>query len=103
VSLVSYSIPVNIQRLQCIISKQTSSKQHVLALACVADLVGASSLAAVKTSPKKCLLVLGTSWLQNSFSMHHAHPSFLSFTCSTYKESKASMQKQSKNNAKSTT
>jgi hypothetical protein len=41
------------QRLKCIISKQTPSKQHVLwRLACVADLVRASSLAAVKTSPK---------------------------------------------------
>jgi hypothetical protein len=41
----------------------------------VADLVGASSLAAVKTQdePQKCLLVPGTSWLQSSFSMHHTH------------------------------
>jgi hypothetical protein len=32
VSLVRYSILVDTQRLECIISKQTSSKQHVLAL-----------------------------------------------------------------------
>ena len=30
--LLSYSIAVNIRRLQCNMSKQTSSKQHVLAL-----------------------------------------------------------------------
>ena len=32
VSLLSYSIAVDIRRLQCNMSKQTSSKQHVLAL-----------------------------------------------------------------------
>jgi hypothetical protein len=32
VSLVRYSILVDTHRLKCIISKQTSSKQHVLAL-----------------------------------------------------------------------
>ena len=32
VSLLSYSIAVNIRRLQCNMSKQTASKQHVLAL-----------------------------------------------------------------------
>jgi hypothetical protein len=49
----AYSIPVDIQRLKCIISKQTSSKQNTCwRLACVADLVRASSLAAVNTSPK---------------------------------------------------
>jgi hypothetical protein len=59
VSPISYSIPdpSGMQRLKCNISKQTSSKQHVLALACclacVTDLVGGSSLDAVKTSPKK--------------------------------------------------
>jgi hypothetical protein len=32
VSPISYSIKVDIQRLKCNIGKQTSSKQHVLAL-----------------------------------------------------------------------
>jgi hypothetical protein len=39
-------------------------------LACVTDLVGGSSLNAVKTSPKNCLLVPSTSLFQRSFSMH---------------------------------
>jgi hypothetical protein len=78
------------RRLKCNIGKQTSSKQHVLALGlCVTDLVGGSSPNAVKTSPKNCLLVHGTSLFQRSFSMHHAHTSFLSFTCSTYKARQA--------------
>jgi hypothetical protein len=58
-------------------------------LACVTDLVGGSSLDAVKTSPKKCLLLPDTCLFQRSFSMHHAHTSFLSFTCSTYKARQA--------------
>jgi hypothetical protein len=58
-------------------------------LACVTDLVGGSSLDTVKTSPKKCLLVPDTSLFQRSFSMHHAHTSFLSFACSTYKARQA--------------
>jgi hypothetical protein len=33
VFLLNYSIPVDIQRLKCIISKQTSSKHHVWRLA----------------------------------------------------------------------
>jgi hypothetical protein len=54
-SLVRYSVLVDTQRLKCIVSKQALSKQHVLALGlcdCVVDLVGASSLAAAKTSPE---------------------------------------------------
>jgi hypothetical protein len=31
----------------------------------------------------------GTSLFQRSFSMHHAHTSFFSFTCSTYKARQA--------------
>jgi hypothetical protein len=64
---------------------------------CVTELVGGSSLDAVKTSPKKCLLLPDTCLFQRSFSMHHAHTNFLSFTCSTYKAGK---QKRRKNNAK---
>jgi hypothetical protein len=88
------------QRLKCNIGKQTSSKQHVLwRLASVTDLVGGSSLNAVKTSPKNCLLVPGTSLFQRSFSMHHAHTSQFPFVHLLNIQSKAGMQRQSKNNA----
>jgi hypothetical protein len=101
VSPISYSIKVDIQRLKCNIGKQAPSKQHVLALlACVTDLVGGSSPNnAVKTSPKNCLLVPGTSLFQRSFSMHHAHTSSLSNVRLLNIQSKAGMQRQSKNNA----
>jgi hypothetical protein len=47
--------------------------------------------------PKKCLLVPGTSLFQRSFSMHHTHTNFLSFTCSTSKvQSKASSKSEAK-------
>jgi hypothetical protein len=70
----------------------------------VTDLAGPSSLAAVKTSPKNCLLVPGTTRVagyQADFPCTtHTHTGFLLFTGSTYKaRSKASTQRQSKNNA----
>ena len=76
-------------RLKCNIGKQHLPNNTCWRLACVTDLVGGSSLTAVKTSPKNCLLVPGTSLFQRSFSMHHAHTCFLSFTCSTYKARQA--------------
>jgi hypothetical protein len=66
-------------------------------LACVADLVGASSLAAVKTSPKNACWCRERAGFKAAFPCTtHTHTSFLSSTCSTYKASKESMQKRSK-------
>jgi hypothetical protein len=71
-----------------------SASKHLLNntpwhLACVTDLVDGRSSEAIKTSPKKCVLVPGTGLSQSRFSMHHAHTNFLSFTCSTYKARQA--------------
>jgi hypothetical protein len=53
VSLLTHSIPVEIQRLQCIISKQALANNTCWRLACVVDLVGANGLCAIKNNPKK--------------------------------------------------
>jgi hypothetical protein len=54
VSLLTHSIPVEIQRLQCIISKQALANNTCWRLlACVVDLVGANGLCAIKDNPKK--------------------------------------------------
>jgi hypothetical protein len=70
-------------------------------LACVADLVGASSLAAVKTSPKNACGCRERASFKAAFP-HTTHTHHLPFVhlLTTYKQSKASMQKRSKNNAK---
>jgi hypothetical protein len=44
---------VEIQRLQCIISKQALANNTCWRFACVVDLVGANSLCAIKNNPKK--------------------------------------------------
>jgi hypothetical protein len=92
VSLLSYSIAVDIRRLQCNMQYEQAdvfqANNTCWRLACVADLVRASSQSAVlrsrRASPKNCLLVPGTSWLQSSFPMHHTHTSSFSSTGSTY-------------------
>jgi hypothetical protein len=85
VSLLTHSIPVEIQRLQCIISKQALANNTFWRLACVVDLVGANSLCAIKNNPREVSVSTGH-WLATKHLLLGSHSHQLPFiTCASYK------------------